>query len=75
MFTWRCVLLVMLITLCSCHIILSHGPSVHLHPDTHHGVGENTDCLACHHRDRNPVGPPISHLIVPNCLKCHSDEV
>lgn len=74
-FPFRFGFLVMLIALCSCHIILSHGPSVRLHPDVHYEVGENTDCLACHHWDRSPEGPAISHPIVPGCLKCHNDEV
>jgi hypothetical protein len=52
-----------------------HGPSIRAFPNVHAGVAEDEECLACHHPDRNPVGPPTSHPEFTGCLKCHNDAV
>ena len=57
------------------HYLGMHGPSVRNFPDIHAGVTEDTECLECHHPDRNPVGPPTSHPQFTGCLKCHNDVV
>jgi len=52
-----------------------HGPSIRLYPDVHAGVTEDKECLACHHPDRGPEGPPTSHPNFEGCLKCHNDDL
>jgi hypothetical protein len=52
-----------------------HGPSILKHPEVHQGVKEDRECLACHHPDRNPQGPPTTHPGFVGCYKCHSDAV
>ncbi len=52
-----------------------HGPSIRMYPDIHEEVTRDEECLACHHPDRNPSGPPTSHPEFTGCLKCHNDPV
>jgi len=68
-------LAVLLIT-CGCayrYYLGFHGPSTQLHPDVHHGVTQDNECLGCHHPDKNPIGPPTSHPEFIGCFKCHND--
>ena len=57
------------------HYLGMHGPSIRNTPEVHEGVTEDTECLGCHHPDRNPVGPPTSHPEFTGCLKCHNDAL
>jgi hypothetical protein len=50
-----------------------HGPSIKAHPEVHANVSSDSDCLQCHHPDKNPYGPPTSHPQFKGCLKCHND--
>ena len=50
-----------------------HGPSIRNFPEVHEGVTEDSECLECHHPDRDPSGPPTSHPEFSGCLKCHND--
>jgi hypothetical protein len=57
------------------HYLGLHGPSVRSSPAIHEGVTEDADCLACHHPERDPVGPATSHPQFTGCLKCHNDPL
>lgn len=57
------------------HYVGLHGPTIRNHPDIHEGVVEDAQCLACHHPDLNPTGPPTSHPQFTGCLKCHNDPL
>ncbi len=52
-----------------------HGPSMMRYPEVHQGAREDSDCLGCHHPDRDPKGPPTTHPGFVGCYKCHSDPV
>jgi hypothetical protein len=52
-----------------------HGPSVKTSLDIHEGVGEDRDCLNCHHPDRKPTGPPTTHPQFTGCLECHNGDL
>jgi hypothetical protein len=52
-----------------------HGPSILQHPAVHQNVKEDSECLACHHPDHNPKGPPTTHPGFTGCYTCHSDAV
>ena len=52
-----------------------HGPSIRLYPEVHQGFREDSECLSCHHPDRDPKGPPTTHPNFVGCFKCHNDEV
>ncbi len=52
-----------------------HGPSIRLHPEVHQGFKMDSECLRCHHPDRDPVGPPTTHPGFTGCLKCHDDSL
>jgi hypothetical protein len=54
------------------HYLGMHGPSIQQNPETHQGVRDDAQCLACHHPERNPVGPPTNHPQFKGCLKCHN---
>ena len=54
------------------HYLGLHGPSIKAHPEIHANVTKDSDCLGCHHPDRNPSGPPTSHPQFKGCLKCHN---
>jgi len=41
----------------------------------HQSVIEDSECLSCHHPDRDPVGPRTTHPNFVGCFKCHNDEV
>ena len=56
------------------HYLGMHGPSIRQFPEVHEGVREDAECLACHHPDRDPNGPPTSHPQFKGCLKCHNDK-
>jgi hypothetical protein len=56
------------------HYLGMHGPSIRRFPEIHEGVREDAECLACHHPDRDPEGPPTSHPKFKGCLKCHNDK-
>jgi hypothetical protein len=67
-----------LAVLCSCayrYYLGMHGPSIRRFPDIHEGVREDSECLECHHPDRDPEGPPTSHPQFKGCLKCHNDQI
>jgi hypothetical protein len=57
------------------HYLGVHGPSIRRFPEIHAGARLDEECLACHHPDRDPAGPPTSHPRFRGCLKCHDDEV
>jgi hypothetical protein len=57
------------------HYLGLHGPSIQRSPDIHEGVREDAECLACHHPERDPQGPPTTHPQFTGCLKCHNDPV
>ncbi|MDY6868686.1 MAG: hypothetical protein SVT56_12450 [Chloroflexota bacterium] len=57
------------------HYLGLHGPSIRNFPEIHKGVTEDVECLACHHPERDLVGPPTSHPQFTGCLKCHNDTV
>ncbi|KJS31486.1 MAG: hypothetical protein VR64_11915 [Desulfatitalea sp. BRH_c12] len=50
-----------------------HGPSIKRYPEIHQGVTKDSECLECHHPERNPTGPPTTHPGFTGCLKCHND--
>jgi len=50
-----------------------HGPSIKRYPEIHQGVTKDSECLECHHPERNPTGPPTTHPDFTGCLKCHND--
>jgi len=54
--------------------MIPHGPSIRQHPEVHKEVTKDNKCLQCHDPN-HPVGPPIPHRKVANCLRCHNDEI
>ncbi len=52
-----------------------HGPSIRNSPEVHEGVIEDSECLECHHPERDPEGPPTTHPKFVGCLKCHNDPI
>jgi hypothetical protein len=52
-----------------------HGPSILNSPEVHEGVTEDSECLECHHPERDPEGPPTPHPQFTGCLKCHNDPL
>lgn len=67
-------LILVVVTGCAYRYYLGmHGPSIRNFPDVHEGVTEDSECLECHHPERNPAGPPTSHPQFTGCLKCHND--
>ncbi len=47
-------------------------PSINNTPDTHLGVKEDGQCLACHNPDTPTDAPPTSHPHFKGCLKGHA---
>ena len=52
-----------------------HGPSIKQFPDIHAGITQDSECLECHHPQRDPSGPPTTHPHFKGCLKCHNDDL
>ena len=52
-----------------------HGPTIRNSPEVHEGATEDSECLECHHPERDPEGPPTPHPKFVGCLKCHNDPV
>ena len=57
------------------HYLGMHGPTIQRFPEVHEGAYRDDECLACHHPDRDPQGPPTSHPQFTGCLKCHNDPL
>lgn len=69
-------LILVVVTGCAYRYYLGmHGPSIRNFPDVHEGVTEDSECLQCHHPERDPAGPPTSHPQFTGCLKCHNDPL
>ena len=70
------ILIISMLIISGCaykHYMGLHGPSIKAYPDIHDKVTKDNECLACHHPDKNPQGPPTSHPGFKGCLKCHND--
>ena len=68
--------IVSLTLMCGCayrYYMGMHGPSIKAYSDIHEGSKEDAQCLACHHPDNDPQGPPTSHPRFKGCFKCHND--
>lgn len=69
-------LVLLMLTGCAYRYYLGlHGPSIRRFPNVHAEAAEDAQCLACHHPDRDPVGPPTSHPGFVGCLNCHDDPL
>jgi hypothetical protein len=69
-------LILVVVTGCAYRYYLGmHGPSIRNSPDVHEGVTEDSECLECHHPERDPTGPPTTHPHFAGCLKCHNDPL
>jgi hypothetical protein len=69
-------LILVIMTGCAYRYFLGmHGPSMLNFSGIHEGVTEDSECLKCHHPDRDSAGPPTSHPQFTGCLKCHNDPL
>lgn len=69
-------LMLVVVTGCAYRYYLGmHGPSIRNSPDVHEGVTEDSECLECHHPERDPTGPATTHPHFTGCLKCHNDPL
>lgn len=68
-------LVLVIIAISGCAYLGFHGPSILATPEVHSDVSTDSECLECHHLDRDKDTPQTPHPNFTGCLKCHSDSV
>jgi len=63
------------VTVSGCAYLGIHGPSILATPEVHSDVSTDSECLECHHLDRDKDTPQTPHPNFTGCIKCHTDPV
>ncbi len=68
-------LILTIVTVSSCAYLGFHGPSILATPEVHSDATTDSECLECHHLNKEEDSPQTPHPEFTGCVKCHTDPV